>query len=612
MKKITSFFLSVVLLFTFSVYAFAESEENFYVLPSDNTEVYSPGEENIDILPDGSAYVNNCVTVYFKDNAPLSEMRKVFRYFGESVLGFFEPLNQYQFRIKKSSVEKIQKICDFLMGFPCVQLAVPSFASVYSEQSVPNDPWDGYAEWNSQPRSWYSQWWIKAVEADKAWDYNEYFNHIKVGIVDSGFDTAHEDLAGRFSFPDKYLEKSNYPKGHGTHVAGIIGAVPNNNKGITGLVWDCELVCTDWLPDKNHHQVWATDERILTGLVRNVMAGAKAVNFSLGSAESIPNGTTQRYKIAIDSEALVSSFVIAKLISKGYDFLAIQSAGNGTTLKNGDFYAVDSVNNGTFACVTPENVVSLVDGVTKQDILDRIIIVGSAKCNNDGTYSMSYFSDGGENVSIYAPGSNIYSTYYYDSGAHNDYSFLNGTSMACPVVTGIASMVWSVNPDFTGPQVKKIICSDKNTPVVVKDCEDECHLPTGDGRMINAKLSVEDAISKLDFYGKVSGQAGSGKAQTPYKITNTVTGETFRGRTDENGKFEKSLPQGEYVIEIGTSIGAVSADFTVVKGDTTVIGNLYQPGLHFGKLKEFSETVSSYIKNIAELILKSLHLLFNI
>ena len=46
----------------------------------------------------------------------------------------------------------------------------------------------------------FSNWWIKATDVDKAWDYDEYFSDIDVGIVDTGFDPTHEDLEGKILF----------------------------------------------------------------------------------------------------------------------------------------------------------------------------------------------------------------------------------------------------------------------------------------------------------------------------------------------------------------------------------------------------------------------------
>lgn len=616
-KPILSLFLSVSLVFSFSVIGSAnettnqtKNNEELLFVDQDSFS-YSPPQSSISVLDDGSAYVNDCVTIFFKDDAPQSEIDRIIASIGGEILGFIEPMNQYQISINKTSFERINSLCEHLMRNDLVEFANVSIAADYSEQLIPDDPWGSYGSWSTTQEPSNSRWWAQAIEADKAWEYDEYFNHINIGIVDSGFDVEHEDLEGKISFPNKFFEKTNIADSHGTHVAGVIGAKANNNKGITGLVWDCDLICVDWEPDENSTQAWATSERIMTGFVYTVLSGAKVVNFSLGSSGSILNGTTQRYQIAINAEGKLFSFVMAKLLSKGYDFIAVQSAGNGTTLDDGSSYAVDSSNNGSFSCITPENAVSFVDGVDPQDIYDRVIIVGAARCNGGNDYEMSSFSNGGEGVSIYAPGSTVYSCDYRQTDAdnHSQYANKSGTSMAAPIVTGVTSMVWSVNPDFTGAQVKKIVCDESNTPYTVADSAYESHLPTGEGKMINAKLSVEAAISQLDFMGTASGKLDWQKINMTngisYKIIDQSTGEAYRGFTNENGEYEKRLPAGEYKISFQANGESFSKEFSVKAGEETIIPAIsVEPEKDYveGKLTKIINLITSLFKNVFEVL----------
>ncbi len=572
-SKIISLILVLAMLFGLS--SQMSAAETDLCSSREQYELYEPEANSISVLKDGSAYVNDCISIYFKDDADEREKAEIISSLGGEILGKFDMLSLYQIGVKKSSFASLGRLCEDLMKNEAVEFAAVSMADNSSEQMIPDDPWDLFWSWEGSMISSDSRWWAKAVEADKAWDYNDYFSKIKVGIVDTGFDTEHEDLKGKISFPTKGMEKQNIPAYHGTHVAGIIGAVPNNGKGIAGLVWNSELICVDWLPDKNSGQSWNTKERILAGLVYAVTAGAKVVNFSLGSSDAIINGTTDRYQIAKDAEAKLSSYVIAKLLQKGYDFLAVQSAGNGITLKNGNFYAVDASNNGTFCCVTPENAVSFVDGVGAQEICDRIVVVGAAMYEDFQFFEMANFSNGGSQVSVYAPGVEIYSTYTdeKDLSIHNAYSYMKGTSVAAPIVTGVASMVWSTNPDMTGAQVKKIICNEKNTPETVRDSRYDYHLPEGEGRLVNARLSVEDAVSRLDNLGCARGKiickdTENGVA-VPYVITDLNSGEVYRGITDKDGNYTKKLPSGEYTVSCNEDGTAYTRQFTVSAGDST-------------------------------------------
>lgn len=468
-----------------------------------NDKFYEPEEESITVVEDEIAYVNDAVVVYFDEDASQEDKDSVVASVNGQVVGNVDDMNQYEIKVERSDIYELNSVCDELMKNEAVEFATCSVVNEAVDESIPDDPWGGYADWSDTSLdSYYSSrnWWIKATDIDKAWDYKEYFNHIDIGIVDSGFDLNHEDLQDKIIFPTKYLEKTNLPSHHGAHVSGIIGATHNNKVGISGVVDDCTLICADWEADKEAGQHWISDLRILTGFNRVVKAGAKVVNFSVGSSGTIPNGTTNKYQFVKDVEAKFTSFYIAKLLQKGYDFICCQSAGNGTTMKDGTKYAVDASNNGIFSGITTRNAIKTVIGVSAQDIVDRIIIVASAKFNGYRTFEQSYFSNGGSQVSICAPGSSIYSTYYDEETGESTYAYLSGTSMAAPIVTGITSLVWSVNPEFTGAQVKQIVCDEANTKYVVEDSSDPDHLPEGTMRMVNAELAVLAAIRET--YGE--------------------------------------------------------------------------------------------------------------
>ena len=118
-----------------------------------------------------------------------------------------------------------------------------------------------------------------------------------------------------------------------------------------------------------------------------------------------------------------------------------------------------------------------------------------------------------------------------------------------------------------------VVTDENNTPVIVTDNDDEEHLPTGDGRMINARLSVEDAISRLDSLGTAKGKIEWEKILSPvipYKIINTQTNEVYRGRTSD-GTFSKSLPEGSYKLSFDANGSTYSASFSVTAGETTSI-----------------------------------------
>lgn len=565
---------------------------------------YEPEEESISTLEDSTTYINDAITVFFSDDATLLDKKKVVKALDGEIVGKVDFMNEYEIKIERSDFYEINNLCDELMENDKVEFASCSLTEKITPDYVPNDPWN-LTDWDDDAldrRSLYSNWWIKATDTDKAWDYDEYFSDIDVGIVDSGFDPTHEDLEGKIVFPNEFFEKNNAPSYHGNHVAGIIGATQDNEKGLTGIVRDGKLICIDWQANEEQGQKWNNSARIMTGFVNAVRAGAKVVNFSLGSSGTIKNGI-DRLQIVKDTQGKFNSYYIAKMLQRGYDFICCQSAGNGV-YKNDKFaYAVDASNNGTFCPITVDNAVKTVKGVTPQEIVDRIIIVAAAKFTGFNTYEQADFSNGGSQVSICAPGYDIYSTYYKGDGKdynYCSYAYLNGTSMAAPIVTGIASLVWSVNPSFTGAQVKHFVCDEENTKYEVADSSSELHLPTGTMRMVNAQLAVEAAIKECENYGTVTGRLEWAKI-TPSKvidftITSKETGMVYRLMTDTAGNFDAKLPADSYTLDLSGK----KRNFTVTEGENTDFGHMRTGNATI----DFDEFRDSMKDNMQELLSK--------
>lgn len=565
---------------------------------------YEPEEESISTLEDSTTYINDAITVFFSDDATLLDKKKVVKALDGEIVGKVDFMNEYEIKIERSDFYEINNLCDELMENDKVEFASCSLTEKITPDYVPNDPWN-LTDWDDDAldrRSLYSNWWIKATDTDKAWDYDEYFSDIDVGIVDTGFDPTHEDLEGKIVFPNEFFEKNNAPSYHGNHVAGIIGATQDNEKGLTGIVRDGKLVCIDWEANEEQGQKWNNSARIMTGFVNAVRAGAKVVNFSLGSSGTIKNGI-DRLQIVKDTQGKFNSYYIAKMLQRGYDFICCQSAGNGVYKDDKFAYAVDASNNGTFCPITVDNAVKTVKGVTPQEIVDRIIIVAAAKFTGFNTYEQADFSNGGSQVSICAPGYDIYSTYYKGDGKdynYCSYAYLNGTSMAAPIVTGIASLVWSVNPSFTGAQVKHFVCDEENTKYEVADSSSELHLPTGTMRMVNAQLAVEAAIKECENYGTVTGRLEWAKI-TPSKvidfiITSKETGMVYRLMTDTAGNFNVKLPAGSYTLDLSGK----KRNFTVTEGENTDFGHMRTGNATI----DFDEFRDSMKDNMQELLSK--------
>ena len=129
--------------------------------------------------------------------------------------------------------------------------------------------------------------------------------------------------------------------------------------------------------------------------------------------------------------------------------------------------------------------------IDKEEIKDRIITVGAAEEESDGSFMQASYSNTGDSVDICAPGSNIYS-----QKAGSNYVLGNGTSYAAPHVAGVVELTWRANPDLTGTEVRNIVCDENNTIYDVP-ANSRCSVKKS-LKMVNAKLSVENALKTRD------------------------------------------------------------------------------------------------------------------
>jgi subtilisin family serine protease/fibronectin type 3 domain-containing protein len=244
-----------------------------------------------------------------------------------------------------------------------------------------------------------SQWYLPKINVPQAWDVTQGTAGATVAIIDGGVDVTHPDLKDNIISPYNAVNGTTtlVADDHGTHVAGIVAAAINNGAGIAGVAPKTEIMPIDVF----NGAALASISDIASGIYYAADHGAKIINMSLGS---------QTY-----SEALETAVNYA--YSKGV--LLVAAAGN----------------NGTSTPVYPaafNNVISV-----------------SASNSSDQITSWSSF---GAYIDIAAPGEDIYST-----TPSNTYSYGSGTSMASPVVAGVAALVLAKDYSLTNNQVKSIL-----------------------------------------------------------------------------------------------------------------------------------------------------------
>ncbi len=495
-------------------------------------------EENVCRITENAGYVKDTVLVVFEEDASFFEKLSVFSKADGYCTGTLPDLNLYVLKTGRMSLEETDKLCKNLTSLDSVVLASICPVKKLSEQYTPDDPFiDDYnlenSDWDDEnPEG--NNWHLEAIDARSAWGYNSLFKNIDIGIVDGGFDTSHEELAGKITFPSRREERRNRGNHHGTHVAGIIAAEQNNGVGISGVCPNSTLICVDWSPSDG--QLWIGDIEIFNGFIKTVKAGAKVINFSVGSSSSINENKYEYPKFIMNLDAMLYSYAMGSLMNKGYDFVVVQSAGNG----NGGGYAVDAKDNGIFACINENNTFLPFKNVEATDLLDRIIIVGNADISDDG-YVQSDSSNVGDSVDICAPGSYILST-----TKDNTYSWKSGTSMSAPVVTGVASLVWSLNNELTGADVKRLVYENTKDVVLPSSERQFEFLNYRSYPMVNAKLAVEATLRET------MGYIDTEFTLEPYQeisLENMENGNTFHFEADSQGKVTCVLQEGEYFSE---------------------------------------------------------------
>ena len=464
------------------------------------------GQSDVNSEDGLTGFYNNLIMIFIKDNTGVYKKYRLFRDNGLRLLGWCCPANMYIASCGLKNFSQIEKLGEKLTAAnDCVLGACPVPFTASLPDRTPSDPFDDEGKWTeSRPSG--GNWYLEAINAREAFNYSEYFSHIKLGVVDSGFDTEHKELSGKISFPNSREEKRNNKEYHGTFVAGLITA-KENGEGVCGICQDSDLVCVDWQPSEN--QRWNTNLHIIFGFIRTVKAGAKVINFSVGTSASAKQNDTG-YIIGNRYDGMLYSWIISLLLGKGYDFLAVQSAGNG----DADGEAIPALLNGHFSAIDSSNAKSLSLKVSAADILDRIIIVGAAKNNkNSNSLSFASYSNYGDRVDIVAPGTSLYGL-----NVDGEYEYMSGTSASAPLVTAVAGLVWSINPTLSAAEVKKIVL--ENTDKTITDLRDN----TVKYPFLNAKLAVEAALKTKYKMNTVRGTIEYDASLMPYDSVKITSG----------------------------------------------------------------------------------------
>lgn len=242
---------------------------------------------------------------------------------------------------------------------------------------------------------------LEQVHAMDAWKLTTGSQDIIIAVVDSGIKLDHPEFAGRLVPGYDFVNNDDQPDddmGHGTHVAGIIAAALNNGQGVAGVCPSCRLMPVKVL-NQNNLGSWS---QLSQGILFAVDHGARVINLSLGA--SVPSDT----------------LALAIQYAEDHGVVVVAAAGNGST--DAPFYPA---------------------------ALQGVIGVG-ATTSTEELWSRSNY---GNDIDLVAPGSLIFSSFNDLNNIYHGYTFMSGTSMATPFVSGVVGLLLSANPDLTAQQV---------------------------------------------------------------------------------------------------------------------------------------------------------------
>lgn len=327
---------------------------------------------------------------------------------------------------------------------------------------VPNDPF------------YEDLWYLEKIDAPEAWDQATGSHEVVVAVLDAGVDTDHIDLQGNlwtntaevagnnvdddgngfiddvhgWDFvdhdnsvePDVSLEANIEAVSHGTLISGMIGALGNNEEGVTGINWNVSIMPVRMLDLFGS----GTSVDASSAVDYAVANGADVINLSFAGTSNDPN--------------------LERAIERAYDagVVVVAAMGNENSGENNVFPACYGID-------------------------DEDWVIGVASVNSFDRKSS--FSNFGDCVDISAPGEGIFGLSYQDDSGDFDALYDGnwaGTSMAAPVVSGAAAILLSEYPDLT-PQDISIILKLSVDPLTLA--------PVLKGKMGSGRINLNNALT---------------------------------------------------------------------------------------------------------------------
>jgi len=305
-------------------------------------------------------------------------------------------------------IKRLTELGEIAFAEPNYIYSIAQGDSPQAVDVIPNDD-----EYNNQD-------YLGHIDAPAAWDVITGTVSTTIAILDTGVLATHEDLISRIVLGHDYIDNDEMPddeNGHGTEMAGIIGAETNNEIGVVGLDWNAQILIIKIADSLGN----ATSQNIAAGITAAVDAGADIINISLGSTSS--------------------SIAVRTAVEYAYanDVTIIAAAGNGGS--DVAFYPA------SFPHVMSVAAVNRTDGKS------------TAPLPSNYNYSVDLSAPGELDDDPSPDVYNIYTT--KDDGLYGDTwdgtavedEDRGGTSASAAIVSGVAGLVKAQHPTWTPDQV---------------------------------------------------------------------------------------------------------------------------------------------------------------
>lgn len=381
------------------------------VVPIDTTKIVTDPDSVRNIVADR---LNIALTGENKDiNAFARQFKKLYPDEIYQIIYYDTVVVRLQIQIPADEREKIRE--ELKTKMPEFEMLI-WYEGIFQRNYRPSDP--GFSNTKQQ-------WYHEKVKAFGAWDKTKGDSSLVVAIIDDGFDLSHPEFRGKIYQPWNVPDaSSNVNTGresiHGTHVAGIAIGLANNGQGVSGIAPNCRFMP---IQVGDYNGIMSTTS-VIDGVLYAINNGANVVNMSLGmgippEASNIPPNVQRDMirELYPDEEMFWT-----ELFKIAYDknIIFILAAGN-------------------------SNVMIGLDPMQRSNYTIKVSAIAPDE-------SKATFSNYGDFSTISAPGVQIYS-----SLPNSKFNYLDGTSMAAPIVTGGVALIKTANPALSFDQIVDLI-----------------------------------------------------------------------------------------------------------------------------------------------------------